>query len=101
VGDGYNGWEEQAPYDTILVTAAASHVPPPLLRQLKPGGRMVIPVGAAFMVQQLMLIEKNLDGTVSTRQVLPVAFVPLTANTSRLSRWPGPRCGLPSSTARR
>jgi protein-L-isoaspartate(D-aspartate) O-methyltransferase len=78
VGDGYHGWEEHAPYDTILVTAAASHIPPPLLRQLKPGGTMVIPVGAAFMVQQLMLVEKNLDGTVSTRQILPVAFVPLT-----------------------
>jgi protein-L-isoaspartate(D-aspartate) O-methyltransferase len=78
VGDGYNGWEEHAPYDTILVTAAASHIPPPLLRQLKAGGRMVIPVGAAFMVQQLMLVEKNLDGTLSTRQILPVAFVPLT-----------------------
>jgi protein-L-isoaspartate(D-aspartate) O-methyltransferase len=77
-GDGYHGWEEHAPYDAILVTAAASHVPPPLIRQLKPGGRMVIPVGAAFMVQQLMLIEKNADGTVSTRQILPVAFVPLT-----------------------
>jgi len=78
VGDGYHGWEEHAPFDIILVTAAASHVPPPLVRQLKPGGRMVIPVGAAFMVQQLMLIEKALDGTVSTRQILPVAFVPLT-----------------------
>ncbi|MDM0019087.1 protein-L-isoaspartate(D-aspartate) O-methyltransferase [Variovorax saccharolyticus] len=78
LGDGYHGWEEQAPFDAILVTAAASHVPPPLIRQLKPGGRMVIPVGAAFMVQQLMLIEKNPDGTVSTRQILPVAFVPLT-----------------------
>ena len=78
VGDGYNGWEEQAPFDTILVTAAASHIPPPLVRQLKPGGRMVIPVGPAFLVQQLMLVEKNLDGTVSTRQILPVAFVPLT-----------------------
>ncbi len=78
LGDGYHGWEEHAPYDAILVTAAASHIPPPLLRQLKPGGRMVIPVGAAFMVQQLMLVEKNLDGTVSTRQILPVAFVPLT-----------------------
>ena len=78
VGDGYNGWEEHAPYDTILVTAAASHIPPPLLRQLKAGGRMVIPVGAAFMVQQLMLVEKSLEGTVSTRQILPVAFVPLT-----------------------
>ena len=78
LGDGYNGWEEHAPYDIILVTAAASHIPPPLLRQLKPGGRMVIPVGAAFMVQQLMLVEKRLDGTVSTRQILPVSFVPLT-----------------------
>ena len=78
LGDGYHGWDEHAPYDAILVTAAASHIPPPLVRQLKPGGRMVIPVGAAFMVQQLMLVEKNLDGTVSTRQILPVAFVPLT-----------------------
>ena len=78
LGDGYHGWEEHAPYDAILVTAAASHVPPPLIRQLKPGGRMVIPVGAAFMVQQLMLIEKNPDGTVSMRQILPVVFVPLT-----------------------
>src|SRR6185436_11322565 len=78
VGDGYNGWDEHAPYDIILVTAAASHIPPPLLRQLRAGGRMVIPVGAAFMVQQMMLVEKNLDGTVSTRQILPVTFVPLT-----------------------
>jgi protein-L-isoaspartate(D-aspartate) O-methyltransferase len=78
VGDGYHGWEEHAPYDAILVTAAASHVPPPLVRQLKPGGRMVIPVGAAFMVQHLMLVEKKLDGSVSTRQILPVNFVPLT-----------------------
>ncbi|MFZ2651275.1 MAG: protein-L-isoaspartate(D-aspartate) O-methyltransferase, partial [Burkholderiaceae bacterium] len=71
VGDGYHGWEEQAPFDAILVTAAASHIPPPLIRQLKAGGRMVIPVGAAFMVQQLMLVEKNVDGVVSTRQILP------------------------------
>ena len=80
LGDGYHGWEEHAPYDAILVTAAASHIPPPLIRQLKPGGRMVIPVGPAFMVQQLMLVEKNADGTVSTRQILPVAFVPLTGS---------------------
>jgi protein-L-isoaspartate(D-aspartate) O-methyltransferase len=78
VGDGYNGWAEHAPYDVILVTAAASHIPPPLVRQLKTGGRMVIPVGPAFMVQQLMLVEKMLDGSVSTRQILPVTFVPLT-----------------------
>ena len=78
VSDGYQGWPEHAPYDVILVTAAASHVPPPLLRQLKPGGRMLIPVGAPFLVQQLMLVEKKTDGTVATRQIMPVAFVPLT-----------------------
>lgn len=78
LGDGYFGWEEHAPYDAILVTAAASHVPPPLIKQLKAGGRMVIPLGAPFMIQQLMLVEKNPDGTISTRQILPVAFVPLT-----------------------
>lgn len=78
VGDGYYGWEECGPFDAIVVTAAASHVPPPLVRQLKPGGRMVIPVGPPFLAQQLMLIEKRADGAVATRQVLPVAFVPLT-----------------------
>jgi protein-L-isoaspartate(D-aspartate) O-methyltransferase len=78
VGDGYHGWPEHAPYDAILVTAAAGHITPPLVRQLKPGGRMVIPVGAAFMVQQLMLVEKKADGAISTRQIMPVRFVPLT-----------------------
>ncbi len=78
VGDGYYGWEEHAPFDGVVVTAAASHVPPPLVRQLKPGGRMVIPVGPQFMVQQLVLVPKNDDGTVQTRQLLPVRFVPLT-----------------------
>ena len=66
------------PFDAIIVTAAASHVPPPLVRQLKPGGRMVIPVGAPFLAQHLMLVEKRDDGTILTRQILPVAFVPLT-----------------------
>ena len=78
LGDGYYGWEECAPYDAIIVTAAASHVPPTLVRQLKSGGRMVIPVGPPFLAQQLLLIEKREDGTVQTRQILPVAFVPLT-----------------------
>jgi len=78
IGDGYAGWPEKAPFDGIVVTAAAPQVPPALVAQLKTGARMVIPVGAAFMVQQLMLVEKGLDGTVSTRQILPVAFVPLT-----------------------
>src|SRR5262249_50768592 len=77
-GDGYYGWEEHMPFDAIIVTAAASHIPPPLLRQLKPGGRMVIPVGSAFLTQYLMLVHKDHAGQVTTRQVLPVAFVPLT-----------------------
>ena len=78
VGDGYYGWPEAAPFDAIMVTAAASHVPPPLLKQLKPGGRMVIPLGTHFMTQYLMLVEKQQDGSVTTRQILPVRFVPLT-----------------------
>lgn len=78
VGDGYYGWPEAAPFDAIMVTAAASHVPPPLLKQLKPGGRMVIPLGTQFMTQYLMLVEKQPDGSVTNRQILPVRFVPLT-----------------------
>ena len=78
VGDGYYGWPEHGPFDAILVTAAASHVPPPLIEQLKPGGRMVIPVGSRFLTQQLVLITKNKDSTLVTRQLLPVRFVPLT-----------------------
>jgi len=78
VGDGYYGWLEQGPFDSIIVTAAASHVPPPLIAQLKPGGRMMIPVGSRFMTQQLVLITKNTDGSLITRQLLPVRFVPLT-----------------------
>lgn len=77
-GDGYYGWKEHAPFDGIVVTAAAGHIPPPLIEQLKPGGRMVIPVGGPFFVQQLMLVEKEETGEIRTRQVLPVAFVPLT-----------------------
>ena len=80
VGDGYYGWPEEGPFDAIIVTAAASHVPPHLIRQLKPGGRMVIPVGGRFMTQQLMLIEKDRQGRVFTREILPVAFVPLTGS---------------------
>ena len=78
IGDGYYGWEEQAPFDAIVVTAAASHVPPPLIEQLASGGRMMIPVGSRFMVQQLVLVEKDDAGRVTTRQILPVRFVPLT-----------------------
>jgi len=78
LGDGYFGWEEHAPYDAIVVTAAASHVPPALIQQLRPGGRMVIPVGGRFMTQQLLLIEKTEDDEVKTRQIAAVRFVPLT-----------------------
>ncbi len=78
IGDGYFGWEEHAPFDAIIVTAAASHIPPPLIDQLKPGGRMIIPVGPVFYVQYLMLVEKNKDGSVTQRKTMPVRFVPLT-----------------------
>ena len=78
LGDGYYGWQEHAPFDAIVVTAAASHVPPPLIEQLKPGGRMVIPVGSRFMTQTLLLLEKTEDGEVITRQYGAVRFVPLT-----------------------
>lgn len=78
IGDGYYGWKEHAPYDAIVVTAAASHIPPPLLAQLKPGGVMMIPVGSRFMIQELLLVEKDATGKVTSHQILPVAFVPLT-----------------------
>ncbi|MFA6163295.1 MAG: protein-L-isoaspartate(D-aspartate) O-methyltransferase [Methylobacter sp.] len=78
IGDGYYGWEAAAPFDGIVVTAVASHIPPPLIKQLKPGGRMIIPVGAQFMTQYLVLVTKDVDEKVTTRQILPVSFVPLT-----------------------
>lgn len=78
VGDGYFGWPEQAPFDAVVVTAAGNHIPPPLVAQLAPGGRMVIPVGSPFLTQQLVLVEKSADGGIRTRDLLPVRFVPLT-----------------------
>jgi protein-L-isoaspartate(D-aspartate) O-methyltransferase len=78
IGDGYLGWPEHAPFDGIIVTAAPTDVPPPLIEQLKVGGRMVIPVGEPWTGQSLMLLEKLPDGTLSRKNVLPVAFVPLT-----------------------
>ncbi|HMP73256.1 MAG TPA: protein-L-isoaspartate(D-aspartate) O-methyltransferase [Kiritimatiellia bacterium] len=77
-GDGYFGWEEHAPFDGIIVTAAATHIPPPLIEQLKPGGRLVIPVGPPMQVQNLMLIEKTEDGEIRQRSLMPVRFVPFT-----------------------
>ena len=76
-GDGYYGWPEAAPFDGIIVTCAAGHVPPPLLEQLALGGRMIIPVGRRFGTQHLILITRNMDGTISSQTVMPVRFVPL------------------------
>ena len=76
-GDGYYGWEEKAPFDAIIVTCAGAHLPPPLLRQLKNGGRMVMPVGGPFLAQNLVFIEKESDGSLKQRNVLPVSFVRL------------------------
>lgn len=78
VADGYDGWPQHAPFDSIIVTAAISHIPPPLVQQLKKGGRMVIPVGTRFQTQYLTLVEKDMEGKITTQQLLPVIFVPFT-----------------------
>lgn len=78
IGDGYYGWPEAAPFDGIIVTAAAPRVPDALIEQMKAGARLVIPLGPAWLTQSLMLIEKRRDGTLLRREVLPVSFVPLT-----------------------
>ena len=75
IADGYYGWEEHAPFDAIVVTAAAEYIPPPLIRQLKDGGKMVIPVGSPFFTQMLMLVKKNGD-KITTKSLMPVRFVP-------------------------
>jgi protein-L-isoaspartate(D-aspartate) O-methyltransferase len=77
IGDGYAGWPEKAPFDGIVVTAAAPRVPPALLEQLKTGGRMVIPVGGSGDIQYLKLLVKRADGGYDEKRVLPVRFVPL------------------------
>ena len=76
--DGYYGHEDNAPFDAIIVTAAAEHIPPPLLRQLKPGGKMVIPVGRSGWTQNLLLVQKDEEGHTKTKSMLPVRFVPFT-----------------------
>jgi protein-L-isoaspartate(D-aspartate) O-methyltransferase len=78
IGDGYLGWEEAAPFDAIIVTAAGDHIPPPLIRQLKPGGRMVLPVGSRYQTQQLVLVTRDAQDRIRTRELMPVSFVPLT-----------------------
>jgi protein-L-isoaspartate(D-aspartate) O-methyltransferase len=77
IGDGYAGWPERAPFDGIVVTAAAPRIPPALIAQLKPGGRMVIPVGGDGFIQYLKLVTKRADGGYDEREVIPVRFVPL------------------------
>ncbi len=75
-GDGFFGWPEEAPFDAIIVTAAAGYVPPPLIEQLRPGGRMIIPVGSIYGVQNLIQVDKPTTGPVRTKTLLPVRFVP-------------------------
>jgi protein-L-isoaspartate(D-aspartate) O-methyltransferase len=77
LGDGYKGWPQYAPFDAIIVTCAPDHIPQPLLDQLKIGGRIVIPVGQAYYVQDLLLVTKNADGSLEKKSMMPVRFVPL------------------------
>jgi protein-L-isoaspartate(D-aspartate) O-methyltransferase len=77
IGDGFNGWTEEGPFDAIVVAAVARELPQPLLAQIKPGGRMMIPIGGAMSGQKLVLVEKGVDGTITTRDILSVLFVPL------------------------
>jgi protein-L-isoaspartate(D-aspartate) O-methyltransferase len=78
IGDGYFGWAEHAPFDGIIVTCAAGHIPPPLLKQLKPGGRMVIPVGRVYEMQYLVRVMRDEEGKIRSQRLLPVRFVPMT-----------------------
>src|SRR5690606_41340323 len=82
MGGGYAGWPERAPFAAIIVPAAARHVPQPLIDQLKPGGRLVIPVGPEGGMQQLLLLRKQRDGSVTQTDTIPVQFVPLTRSPS-------------------
>ncbi|MGD2135128.1 MAG: protein-L-isoaspartate(D-aspartate) O-methyltransferase [Gemmatimonadales bacterium] len=75
--DGHYGWPDVAPFDAVIVTAAAGYIPPALVEQLKPGGKMIIPVGSVYGVQSLILVDKDTDGEVTTHQLLPVRFVPM------------------------
>lgn len=77
-GDGYFGLEKEAPFDGIIVTAAADHIPPPLIQQLRPGGRMIIPIGPVHATQRLVVVTKDQAGKVRSQTVTPVKFVPLT-----------------------
>jgi protein-L-isoaspartate(D-aspartate) O-methyltransferase len=78
IDDGYYGWEEHAPFDRIIVTCATNLVPPPLVKQLKAGGKMCLPVGGHYAVQHLTMVEKSQEGRMTMRKTLPVRFVPMT-----------------------
>ncbi|UCG58091.1 MAG: protein-L-isoaspartate(D-aspartate) O-methyltransferase [Phycisphaerales bacterium] len=82
-GDGFFGWKEKAPFDAIIGTAAAGRIPPPLLEQLKPGGRMILPQGNAWTLQYLVLVTKDEKGKIQRRRVMPVRFVPMTGEVQK------------------
>ena len=83
VADGFYGWKEHAPFDRIIVTCAATIVPPPLIQQLKPGGKMCIPVGGQYTVQYLTMVEKSETGEITMRKSIPVRFVPFTRDAQK------------------
>ncbi|HXE97065.1 MAG TPA: protein-L-isoaspartate(D-aspartate) O-methyltransferase [Dongiaceae bacterium] len=82
-GDGYFGWKEEAPFDAIIITAAVNHIPPPLIMQLKEGGRMILPLGSTVFSQTLTLVTKKKGGELDVRQLDPVAFVPMTGEAQK------------------
>ncbi|MHC4208277.1 MAG: protein-L-isoaspartate(D-aspartate) O-methyltransferase [Planctomycetota bacterium] len=82
-GDGYSGWPEHAPFDAIIVTCAAGHLPPPLWEQLAPGGRIVIPIGGPYQTQRLVMVTKEADGTRRSQAIMLVRFVPMTGEAQR------------------
>lgn len=82
-GDGYFGWEERAPFDAIIITAAVNHIPPPLIRQLKEGGRLILPLGSTVFTQTLTLVTRKKGGELDVEQMGPVAFVPMTGQAQK------------------
>jgi protein-L-isoaspartate(D-aspartate) O-methyltransferase len=82
-GDGYFGWQEQAPFDAIIITAAANHIPPPLIRQLKEGGRLILPLASTVYYQTLTLVTKKKGGELTVEQMGPVSFVPMTGEAQK------------------
>jgi protein-L-isoaspartate(D-aspartate) O-methyltransferase len=91
ISDGFNGWPEEAPFDAIIVTCAAGQIPPPLVKQLAPGGIMMIPVGQPFATQSLMQVTKDADGTVRSKSLAPVRFVPLLQSDPTTQTAPAPK----------